>query len=194
MIPYYGQEFTRRMVGSFEFPVAWIQSLNPFFVITLGPVMAWVWSAFKKRQIEWSILHKFAVGFFLAGLSFIVMYGATVELGRFGSSSILWIVFGTMVMTLGELCITPILWSNVSRITPKRFLSLMMAVTLMGIGVGYKLGARIGAMIGTHTPQEIFLGVAAASLLFTVIALIFNGTIERLANGTSKKRRLAAEL
>lgn len=194
LIPYYGQEFTRRMIGSFEFPVAWIQSLNPFFVITLGPVMAWIWSSFKKRQVEWSIMHKFAVGFFAAALSFVVMYGATVELGKVGSSSILWIALGTMVMTLGELCITPILWSTVSRITPKRFLSLMMAVTLMGIGFGYKLGARVGALIGTHTPQEIFLGVAGASLLFTLIALIFNGTIERLTTGASKKRRLAAEL
>ena len=195
LIPYYGQEFTRRMLGSFEFPVAWFQSLNPFFVITLGPVMAWVWSALKKRQIELSILHKFAIGFCAAALSFVVMYGATVELGSSGSSSILWIVLGTMVMTLGELCITPILWSAVSRITPKRFLSMMMAVTLMGIGFGYKIGGKLGALIEVYTPQQIFLGIGALSLLFMLVALIFNGTIERLTHGTSKKkRRLAAEL
>jgi len=194
LIPYYGQEFTRRMIGSFEFPVAWFQSLNPFFVITLGPVMAWVWSVFKKRKVELSILHKFAIGFFAAALSFVVMYGATIELGRSGSSSILWIVLGTMVMTLGELCITPILWSAVSRITPKRFLSMMMAVTLMGIGFGYKLGGKLGALIDTYTPQQIFIGIGALSLLFVLVALIFNGTVERLTHGSSKKRRLTAEL
>lgn len=201
LIPYYGQEFTRRMIGGFEFPVAWFQSFNPFFVILLGPVMAWVWSAFKKRKTEWTISHKFALGFFVASLSFLVMFLATLEDAKSGSSSILWVIFASMVLTVGELCITPILWSTVSRITPKRFLSMMMAVTLTGIGFGYRLGGKVGALIGSHTPMEIFLGVAAVSFAFTFIALGLNRLVENMTHGESrpkkkrgKKSALATEL
>lgn len=196
LISLYTKENTRRMIGGFEIPVPWFQSLNALFVIVLGPLMAWMWSSFVKRGINWTVCYKFALGFFLTGTSFLVMMGAAREYMMTNSSSMLWLVFFNILVTGGELCLTPILWSNVSRITPTRFISIMMATTLTCIGVGFWFAGQVGALIESFSAMQIFTGLTITMFVLVVVALGFNGVVERLTHDRirRKKGQLAADL
>lgn len=122
----YTQQYTDRMIGDFEVPAAWFQSLNPFFIITLAPLIAAFWVKLGKREPNSPV--KFAMALFFLALGFVCMMGAVMEQGGdlTVKTSMLWLVGAFFFHTLGELCLSPIGLSLVTKLAPLRLASLMM--------------------------------------------------------------------
>ncbi|MBL7944323.1 MAG: peptide MFS transporter [Flavobacteriales bacterium] len=123
------------------------QSINPFWVILLTPVLVGVWGAFRRRGKEPSTPTKIALGLLITALSALVMVGAvyaTNDLTGKASAYWLWASYG--VITLGELCLSPMGLSLVSKLSPPRITSLMMGGFFLAISVGNKLSGMLSSL------------------------------------------------
>ena len=169
----YSQEYTDRMIGSFEVPAAWFQSLNPFFIITLAPLIAALWVKMGKNEPSSPV--KFAMGLFFLAIGFVCMVGAALEQGGdlTVKTSMMWLVGAYFFHTVGELCLSPIGLSMVTKLAPLRLASLMMGVWFGFNAVANYVAGFIGAHVGEGGPLAIFGGIAITATVAGVL-LIFS--------------------
>ena len=120
----------------FEFPASWLQSLTPFYVILLAPVFAKLWVRLGARQP--SSPTKFALGLLAIGLAFCLLVPASA-LTASGKISPLWLVGVYLLDVIGELCLSPVGLSTVTRLSPARFVGLMMGLWFFATSLGNKL-------------------------------------------------------
>ncbi|CAH0533264.1 Di-/tripeptide transporter [Vibrio stylophorae] len=165
----YTQHYTDRMIGSFEVPAAWFQSLNPFFIIVLAPVLAAFWVKLGPREPNSPI--KFAMALVFLALGFLCMIGAVLEQGGDTTvkTSMMWLVGAFFFHTLGELCLSPIGLSMITKLAPLRLASLMMGVWFGFNAVANYVAGYIGSHVGSFGAMSIFGGIAITA---TVSALI----------------------
>lgn len=175
----YTQDYINRNVGSFEVPVSWFQSLNPFFIVLLAPVLSRVWIMLSKReQGDLKIPVKMAFGLILLGLGFILMVGAVLQRG--GSEDIaikanmMWLVGAYLLHTLGELCLSPVGLSMVSSIAPVKYASALMGVWLLSSFVAQIVGGYIASYVEKLGHLEIFGGIAVVSIVVGLILITLN--------------------
>ncbi|WP_165312705.1 peptide MFS transporter [Vibrio ziniensis] len=169
----YTQQYTDRMIGSFEIPAAWFQSLNPFFIITLAPVLAVFWVKLGKREPNSPV--KFALAMFFLALGFLCMVGAVLEQGGDTSvkTSMLWLVGAFFFHTLGELCLSPIGLSLVTKLAPLRLASLMMGAWFGCNAIANYVAGYVGSHVGELGAMAIFSGIAVTATVSGAILLLF---------------------
>ncbi|MHA3789769.1 peptide MFS transporter [Flavobacterium hauense] len=152
------------------------QSINPFWVILLTPVLVGVWGALRKKKKEPSTPTKIALGLLITALSALVMVGAvyaTNDLSMKAGSW--WLLASYGVITLGELCLSPMGLSLVSKLSPPRITALMMGGFFLAISVGNKLAGMLSSLWEDMEQKENFfflnfaLVLAAALLLFLML-------------------------
>ncbi|BAJ01434.1 proton-dependent oligopeptide transporter family protein [Shewanella violacea DSS12] len=170
-------EFTDRNIGSFEVPTTWFQSLNAMFIVIFAPVIASIWIRLGKNEPNSPV--KFALGLVLLGIGFLFMIGAVLEMGGNpdAKSSMWWLVGAYFFHTMGELCLSPIGLSMVTKLAPLRIASLMMGAWFLFVAAANKIGGFIGSFIGHDGPKEeqlanamsIFAGIAITSAISGVI-------------------------
>lgn len=169
----YTQQYTDRMLGSFEVPAAWFQSLNPFFIITLAPVIAALWVKLGKREPNSPV--KFALALFFLAIGFLCMVGAVLEQGGDTTvkTSMLWLVGAFFFHTLGELCLSPIGLSMVTKLAPLRLASLMMGAWFGFNAIANYVAGLVGSQVGELGAMQIFSGIAVAAAVSGAILLLF---------------------
>ncbi|MGD8171158.1 peptide MFS transporter [Vibrio sp. TRT 21S02] len=179
----YTQQYTDRMLGSFEVPAAWFQSLNPFFIITLAPILAAFWV--KLGPKEPNSPTKFAFALFFLALGFLCMVGAVMEQGGDTTvkTSMLWLVGAFFFHTLGELCLSPIGLSLVTKLAPLRLASLMMGAWFGFNAIANYVAGLIGSHVGELGALPIFGGIAISATVSGVILLLFSNTLVRWMHG-----------
>mgnify|MGYP000978772509 FL=1 len=152
------------------------QSINPFWVVMLTPVLVGVWGALRRKNREPSTPTKIALGLLITALSALVMVGAvyaTNDLSMKASSW--WLIASYGVITLGELCLSPMGLSLVSKLSPPRITALMMGGFFLSISVGNKLAGMLSSLWETMEEKENFfflnfaLVLGAALLLFLML-------------------------
>ncbi|USD41877.1 peptide MFS transporter [Vibrio sp. SCSIO 43135] len=190
----YTQQYTDRMIGSFEVPAAWFQSLNPFFIITLAPVLAVLWVKLGKREPNSPV--KFALAMFFLALGFLCMVGAVMEQGGDTSvkTSMLWLVGAFFFHTLGELCLSPIGLSLVTKLAPLRLASLMMGAWFGCNAIANYVAGYVGSHVGELGALAIFSGIAVTALISGVILLLFSNTLVRWMHGAESTISSAQEI
>lgn len=150
----YADKFTDRMLGSFEVPTAWFQSVNAFFIVVFAPVFAALWVKMGDR--EPSSPAKFALGLLLLGLGFVFMLFASLEItGGATKSSMIWLVLAYLFHTLGELCLSPVGLSMVTKLAPVKLASLFMGLWFFFTGLANKVAAFIGSFIGIDETEMV---------------------------------------
>ncbi|MDA0149258.1 peptide MFS transporter [Vibrio sp. LaRot3] len=179
----YTQQYTDRMIGSFEVPAAWFQSLNPFFIITLAPLLAAFWVKLGKREPNSPV--KFALALFFLALGFLCMVGAVMEQGGDTSvkTSMLWLVGAFFFHTLGELCLSPIGLSLVTKLAPLRLASLMMGAWFGFNAIANYVAGYIGSHVGELGAMSIFGGIAVSATVSGILLLMFSNTLVRWMHG-----------
>ncbi|MCG7490353.1 peptide MFS transporter [Vibrio sp. Of14-4] len=179
----YTQQYTDRMIGGFEVPAAWFQSLNPFFIITLAPILAVLWVKLGKREPNSPV--KFALAMFFLALGFLCMVGAVMEQGGDTSvkTSMLWLVGAFFFHTLGELCLSPIGLSLVTKLAPLRLASLMMGAWFGCTAIANYVAGYVGSHVGELGAMAIFSGIAVTAIVSGVILLLFSNTLVRWMHG-----------
>ncbi|MCF7482645.1 peptide MFS transporter [Vibrio sp. J1-1] len=190
----YTQQYTDRMIGSFEVPAAWFQSLNPFFIITLAPVLAVLWVKLGKREPNSPV--KFALAMFFLALGFLCMVGAVLEQGGDTTvkTSMLWLVGAFFFHTLGELCLSPIGLSLVTKLAPLRLASLMMGAWFGCNAIANYVAGYVGSHVGELGAMAIFSGIAASATISGLILLLFSNTLVRWMHGAESSASNAEQV
>lgn len=150
------------------------QSVNPFWVIVLTPVIVGFWAIFRKRGKEPTTPTKIMIGLFITALSCLVMVGA-VFAGNNGAVKVspLWLVASYGVVTIGELCLSPMGLSVVSKLSPARLTALMMGGFFLANSVGNKLSGILASTWYNYENKEYYFLVNFALLIFAFILGIF---------------------
>jgi proton-dependent oligopeptide transporter, POT family len=170
----FADRLTDNIVFGFEFPSAWYQSVQPAFVILLAPVFAMLWVGLGSRDP--SSPAKFSAGLFFAGLAFALMALASHFATR-GKVSPMWLVGCYFIQTLGELCLSPVGLSTVTKLSPGRMVGLMMGVWFLSISFGDFIAGWSTRFFNENDLVKMFGAVAgitfvAAVLLFAITPLV----------------------
>jgi proton-dependent oligopeptide transporter, POT family len=139
----FAERYTDRMIGTFEFPAGWFQSVPAVMVLVLAPVMALLWTRLGARGRDLSVLTKFALGLAGMGLGFLVMVGAAKVMGTGAAAAPWWLVFTYLFHTLGELCLSPVGMSATTRLAPKRFSGQAMGLWFTSLAMGNLFASRL---------------------------------------------------
>jgi proton-dependent oligopeptide transporter, POT family len=155
----FAADYTDRTIGTWEMPILWLQSANSFFVITLAPLFAalWVWLA-RNRGGDLSSPAKFALGLFFAAIGFAIMiYAARAVLagGEGFRVSPWWLVASYFFQTVGELCLSPVGLSSMTKLSPRRFTGQMMGVWFMAAAMGNLIAGIVGGHVDPENPQQM---------------------------------------
>lgn len=152
------------------------QSINPFWVVVLTPLVVGVFSFLRRRKKEPSTPTKIAIGLLITALSALVMVGAVLATNDLGSkASSWWLIASYGVITIGELCLSPMGLSLVSKLSPPRITALMMGGFFLAISVGNKLSGMLSSLWETIEQKENFfllnfaLVMGATILLFAML-------------------------
>jgi len=173
----YASQFTDRNLMGFEVPATWFQSLNALFIILFAPVIASIWVNMGKKEPTSPV--KFALAMVFLSLGFFVMVWATMV--QDGDTtvkvSMLFLVFAYLFHTLGELCLSPIGLSMVSKLAPLKFTSLLMGAWFLCTAVANKLAGVVGEFVGEGEEQvdnalTIFASVGIAGLVTALIVYL----------------------
>ena len=161
----------------FEIPASWLQSVNPIFVILFAPMFAAMW--LKMGEAEPNSPNKFALGMLFLGLGFISMVMAAIEIGDSATAkaSIILLILAYMFHTMGELCLSPIGLSLVSKLAPLKYTSLLMGMWFFFSGVGNYAAAAVGQMVGDVGPFQAFMGVAIMAFVAGIILWLISGKL-----------------
>lgn len=181
----FAQRHTASFVGGFEVPAAWFQAVPAAFVLTLAPILAWVWVTLDTKHRNPSVIFKFALGLAGMALGFLVMVGAAEAVGPSlvegsGGASPLWLVLTYLLHTLGELCLSPVGLSATTRLTPRRYAGQAMGLWFTSIAMGNLLAGKLAASSdgadARHLADDFFLmfvygaaGVAALLLAWPLL-------------------------
>jgi proton-dependent oligopeptide transporter, POT family len=181
----YADEKTNRMIDflNFEVPAPWFQSVNSFFIITLGTVIAAFWYKRKKKGKEASSILKMALGIIIMGWGFLFMSAASMQYQADGSSAMYWLVLAYLFHTVGELCASPVALSYVTKLAPLKYASLMMGAYFAATGMGNYVAGWVGEWSQSAGELEIFTGIAIFCTLFGLLILLFLKPLKRLAHG-----------
>jgi POT family proton-dependent oligopeptide transporter len=152
------------------------QSINPFWVVTLTPVVVGFFGFMRRRNREPSTPTKIAIGLIITALSALVMVGAVFATnGLSAKASSIWLFASYGVITIGELCLSPMGLSLVSKLSPPRITALMMGGFFLAISVGNKLSGMLSSLWETIPEKQNFfylnfgLVMAAALLMFLML-------------------------
>jgi len=148
----FAERYTIREFGAFSFPAEWFQSLNPFFIIVLGPLFAMLWTALASRNRAPSTPLTFAFGLIQLGLGFLVMIGAATLVAEGNPVLPTWLFFTYLLHTTGELCLSPVGLSAVTRLAPRKYMGQMMGIWFLGASLGSLIA---GLIAGEFDPEAL---------------------------------------
>jgi POT family proton-dependent oligopeptide transporter len=191
----FARDFTNRQLGGFEVPATWFQSINSAFIILLAPFFAALWVKMAKRGVELSSPGKFSLGLFFAGLGFIIMIYAAYSVVSSGGSvkvSPWWLVGSYFFQTVGELCLSPVGLSSMTKLSPRKYVGQMMGIWFLASA----LGNLIGGLVGGHVDPEkldqmprLFIVTAGSLLLAAAVLAAMTPIIRKYLTPQSAKTR-----
>jgi len=151
----FAERYTIREFGSFVIPAAWFQSLNPVFIIVLAPLYSLLWIALARRHMNPSSPVKFAIGLVILGAGFGVMIGAAELVSEGNQVMPTWLIFTYLLHTMGELALSPVGLSSVSKLAPRRYVGQMMGVWFLGNSLGYIIAGLVAGEFNADAIDEM---------------------------------------
>ena len=170
---------TRTSLLGSSFPSTWFQSLNSLFIITLAPIFAWLWVWLARRGAEPSSPAKFGVGLVLVGAGFAVLVGGAVLAEQGILVSPMWLVLVYLLHTCGELALSPVGLSAMSKLAPLRIGGLIMGVWFLAAAVGNYIGGRLAGFYEAMTLPSLFGAVAVFGIGAGVVLLLLSPLMRR---------------
>jgi POT family proton-dependent oligopeptide transporter len=164
----------------FEFPSSWFQVLQPFFVIVLAPIFAWLWIRLGSR--EPSVPTKFAFGLLFMGLAFVIMLpaGAAVAADNTLRVSVWWLIIWNLFSEFGELCLSPVGLSAITKLSPARIVGLMMGVWFLSLAFGNKLSGWTAGLISTMSFIGVLEWMGGTLLVASLVMFVLVKPVRRL--------------
>ncbi len=175
----FAYEKTNRTIFGWEFPATWFQSVNPAIILLFAPVFAWSWVRLARRGLNPNTPVKFAMGLMLLAVGFVFMIFGALEVKNGGLASPVWLMAAYLFHTWGELCLSPIGLSMVTKLSPVRLVSLMMGVWFLANFASNLLSGYLFAYSDRIAKGEVFtlLGGEADFFLILVLAPMAAGLV-----------------
>ncbi len=191
----FARDFTDRMMFGWQMPTEFLQAVNPLFIIALAPFFGALWIRLAAKNLNPSIPLKFSLGLIQLGLGFVVIMfaarlagGGAVVVGHTGEQDLVapgWLCMMYLLFTTGELCLSPVGLSSITKLAPPKFVSQMMGIWFIAAALGNLIAGRVGGMIEAKPHATIF----------QVVALIMGGAgLVMLAASPLIKKRMMADV
>jgi POT family proton-dependent oligopeptide transporter len=183
----YARDLTDRTLWGWEVPTTWLQSVNPVFIILLVPVVGLLWVRLGERNP--SIPLKFGMGLLLLGVGFLVLAWGALYVPENAADNpaagvaMTWLVVTYFFHTVGELALSPVGLSSVTKLSPRRLVGQMMGTWFMGAALGNLVAGLIASRIESLPPQELFMVVASIVAGAGVLFVLFSPVINRMTHG-----------
>jgi POT family proton-dependent oligopeptide transporter len=173
-------------LGNFvlEIKASWFQSINPIAVVILAPLFAKMWVKLGSKGKEPSIPLKFAMGVFLTGFGFLVLAIGSMFLTPEHQISMMWLVALYVIHTCGELCLSPVGLSMVTKLAPAKLMSMLMGVWLAASFFGNLMGGYFATLSAELKSITTFFAIPACILMvFGLLVWLFSGKIKKWMHG-----------
>ena len=165
---------TVRKINFFGTPVEieaeYFAAVNSVFIITLTPVLVWVFGRLRQHGLEPSTPGKIGIGMLLTGTSYAIMVGASLSGGDHGAVSMWWLIACYFVITIAELCLSPMGLSMVTKLAPRRMTAMLMGCWFISTSIGNYLAGKLGTMWDAW-PHSRFFGLLVVSSIFAALVL-----------------------
>jgi POT family proton-dependent oligopeptide transporter len=171
---------TNNTVLGYEFPSSWYQALNSMFIIMMAPVFAWVWITLARRGSEPSSATKFGFGLVMVGAGFGVLIWAAAMAEQGILVSPLWLTLTYFLHTCGELTLSPVGMSAMSKLAPVRIGGLIMGFWFLALSAGNYIGGRLAGLYEAWTLPSLFGAVAAFGIGAGIVMLLIARPVTRL--------------
>ena len=175
-----------RSLFGWQVPTTWFQAVNPIFIIGLGPLFAEMWTNLGRRGRDPSIPAKMAMGLLLVSFGFVFMLGASKQSVAEGKAAMLWVVAAYFFHTAGELCLSPVGLSMVTKLAPARFASALMGVWFIANAVANYLAGLIGGYAEKLGEFDLFLAITLATAVAGTVLLAVAPLLKRMMHGADE--------
>lgn len=182
----YTDKFVDRTIFGFEIPTPWFQSVNPLFIILLAPLVSILWVKLARtKRGDFSSPFKMGIGMILLGIGYMILLVAVLGTGSneaevVNKAHIVFIVLTYLFHTLGELFLSPVGLSTVSRIAPLKLASLLMGVWLASSGIANIIAGQLASVTQSLGYFEVFAVIGGMAILLGLILLAFSKKISKM--------------
>ena len=182
----FAERFTDRLLGGFEIPAGWFQAPSALYILLFAPAFSALWVHLARRNLDPSAPAKFAFGLLLLGLGFVVMFGAATVVASGKLAGPQWLLLAYLLHCFGELCLSPVGLSSVTKLAPPRLVGQMMGLWFLATSLGLLLA---GLVAGEFDAQDVasmpgqYLKIAVVSLVSGATLLLIASRVQRLAGG-----------
>ena len=179
----FARDLTNRVVGGWEMPASWLQDVNPVLIIVFAPAFGWLWTWLASRRISPGAPLKFVLG--LAGLAagfFVISWGAA-NASAANRVSMSWLTVTYFLHTVGELCLSPVGLSSMTKLAPRGRVGQMMGVWFIAAALGNLVAGLAAARLEVLAPSALFWNVAWFATIAGGVALLASPVMNRLSAG-----------
>ncbi len=187
---YTDQKVDRGLFG-WEVPTTWFQNFNSAFIVLLAPLFAALWSRLAARGKDPNVAVKMALGLIFMGVGFLFMVGASRESATMGKAAAWWVIMAYLFHTIGELCLSPVGLSMVSKVAPMRMVSAMMGVWFLANAAANKLSGVVGGYSEQMGEFNVFLSLVAVGVVGGGLLWALSGRVKALMHGTDEVKPAA---
>jgi proton-dependent oligopeptide transporter, POT family len=193
----FAADFTQRVYGGFEVPATWFQSINSAFIIILAPVFAALWVKLGPRDLSSPM--KFALGLLFAGLGFLIMiFAANSVVASNGALKVsaMWLTASYFFQTIGELCLSPVGLSSMTKLSPRRYVGQVMGIWFLASAVGNLIGGLVGGNVDPKKLEQmpiLFTYTTASLVISGVVLALLAIPISRMMRNVEDEQRPATD-
>jgi POT family proton-dependent oligopeptide transporter len=180
----FGERMTQRVILGWEMPASFLQSVNSIFIILLAPVFGALWIRLGRRQPSTPAKMGFGLAFLAIGF-LVLAWGASFTAGG-ARVSMLWLIVTYLLHTVGELCLSPVGLSSVTKLSPKSLVGQMMGTWFMGTALGNLIAGLAAGGFQGMSMAELFSAVAKVTGVAGIVLLLFSRPIRRLMGTLSE--------
>ena len=186
----YTDKYIDRNFFGWEIPTTYFQSVNPLFIVALGPLFAWFWTSKYGKRLSTPV--KMSLGMILLGIGFLFMLMATygVQTNVVGGkeevlkkAALIWLVMTYFFHTVGELCLSPVGLSVVTKLAPVKLASMLMGVWMLSSFAANIIGGFVAAYVEKLGAATIFVSIAVFVIALGILMLLLSRQLSKMMHG-----------
>lgn len=184
----YTDSFIDRKLFGYEIPASWFQSVNPVFIVTLAPLFAIFWGSKLGKKLSTPV--KMGLGMIILGVGFWFMLGAVAERNAQGDiadinnkAAMMWLIMTYLFHTIGELCLSPVGLSVVTKLSPPKLASILMAVWMLASSIANFIGGFVASVVETLGAGQVFTYISGFVIVCGLLLLLLSKFISKMMHG-----------
>lgn len=190
----FARDFTERHYFGFQIPAIWFQVINSVFIVLFAPFFAKLWLGLERRGSNPSSPLKFSLGLLFAGLGFALMIPAANMILSSGGTlkvSPWWLTISYILQSIGELCLSPVGLSTMTKLSPRKYVGQMMGIWFLATSVGNLIAGLVGGSVDPEKLEQIpmlFIATTAALIGAAILLLILTPFVKKLIPNENELR------